>query len=265
MTDALFQSQGAPYGNFKTPGVNYQGTIVAVGQVQSRKFNPKPGEQGELEFWPDGKPKMTAIITIQTNLRDQTIEGDDGQRSIWVKGKSMTDSVKAALRKSGAARRGMEVGGWFSMTFTHETPNDWGGNPTKHYDVEYVLPENNPQRHQAVSDPWANVEPPSDFLVPPNAPVYGGPQQAPQPYAQQVPQGQPFGYPQQQAPQPYAQPAPPPYQAPAPQVPAAAPQPPAAAPAAPAGSPAGFDTSGLSEEAKAAVQAMLAAQAGGQQ
>ncbi len=141
MTDALFQQQGAPYFPFKSTGDHVEGPVVNIGQVQSKKFKP-PNATGpdELETWPDGKPKMTAIITVQTDMRDPEIEGDDGQRSVWIKGKSMTDATKAAVKRSGAARRGIEVGGWFSMTFTHETPNDWGGNPTKHYDVEYRPP-----------------------------------------------------------------------------------------------------------------------------
>ncbi len=155
MTDALFQQQGAPYFPFKATGDTVSGPVVNIGQVQSRKFNPKDPGNGELETWPDGKPKMTAIITVQTDLRDPEIEGDDGQRSVWVKGKSMTDSVKAAVKRAGAARRGIEVGGWFSMTFTHETDNDWGGNPTKHYDVEYRLPVDGPSEGVNVVAPSA--------------------------------------------------------------------------------------------------------------
>lgn len=150
MSEALFQQQGAPYADFRAQGTHYEGPIIRTGQVQSRKFVPPhqraAGKQGELEFWPDGKPKMTAIITIQTTLRDPSIEGDDGQRSLWIKGKSMTDSVKDAIKRAGAARRGMEVGGWLSMTFTHETEPEFdGGSPTKHYKVEYMPPEESPQ------------------------------------------------------------------------------------------------------------------------
>lgn len=138
MTEGLFGSTSSPYFPFKSPGDHVEGEVIGIGQVQSRTFNPKG--QGDLEFWPDGKPKMTAIITVATDMRDPSIEADDGSRSIWVKGKSMTDAVKAAVRAAGAAREGIVVGGHFSMTFTHETANDWGGNPTKHYEVVYKRP-----------------------------------------------------------------------------------------------------------------------------
>jgi hypothetical protein len=269
MSDALFQSNSSPYGNFKSPGTNYQGTIMTTGQVHSRKFVPPnqraAGKQGDLEYWPDGRPKMTAIITVQTNLRDPEVEGDDGQRSLWIKGKSMTNAVKGAIRAAGASKRGLEVGGWFSMTFTHETePEFEGGSPTKHYEVQYIVPENNPHRAQAQKgDPWANVQPPDDFLVAPGTPVVQPPSAAPQrpsdPWATPAPQPQ-FGGPQggaQGVPAPaYAQVQPP-------QV-AQVVQPQAPAPAAP--NPlAGLDVNSMSPEARAALEAMLAQQQGGQQ
>ncbi len=146
MTEALFASEGAPYANFPSPGTNYQGTVTRVGQVQARKFVPPnqraAGKQGELEFWPDMRPKMVAIITLQTDLRDPSIPGDNGERSVWIKGKSMTDYVKGAVRNAGAQREGIVPGGWFSITFTHTTEPEFdGGSPTKHYQVEYRPPQ----------------------------------------------------------------------------------------------------------------------------
>jgi hypothetical protein len=176
MTDSLFGTQGAPYGNFKSPGTNYQGTIVRLSQVQSRKFVPehlrKQGKQGELEFWPDMKPKMTAIVTIQTTLRDPSVQGDDGQRSVWIKGKHMTDAVKEGIRNGGAARRGLEVGGWFSMTYTHSDPEPEfeGGTPAKNYEVEYRTPENNGAEGARAASQAAQDAP----LVAPGTPVAGG-------------------------------------------------------------------------------------------
>jgi hypothetical protein len=71
----LFGSTSAPYGNFKGLGTHYEGTVISVGQVQSRKYVPAnqraAGKQGELEFWPDGQKKMTAIITIQTETSSE--------------------------------------------------------------------------------------------------------------------------------------------------------------------------------------------------
>jgi hypothetical protein len=150
----LFATQGAPYAPFLHPGDVYQGVVTNIGQVQGKKFKPK-GYTGpdELEVWPDGKPKMVAIVTVQTNLRDPEIPEDDGQRSIWIKGKSMNDTVRAAIKAAGASKVGIQIGGWFSMAFTHETPNDPGMNPTKHYMVEYRPPT--PEALAANADPWS--------------------------------------------------------------------------------------------------------------
>jgi hypothetical protein len=156
MTESLFGRQGAPYGSFKGQGTHYEGRIVRLSQIQSRKFVPPnqraAGKQGELEFWPDGK--------------------------------SMTDSVKDAIRDAGASRRGLEVGGYFSMTFTHETaPEFEGGSPTKHYAVAYTPPD-------------ASQAPQDAPLVAAGTPVADQPPQAPQqaPAGQNVPLGGPAGF-----------------------------------------------------------------------
>jgi hypothetical protein len=254
MTESLFGQQGAPYANFPAPGTRHEGTIVRLSQVQSRKFVPPnlraAGKQGELEFWPDQRPKMTAIVTIQTTLRDPNIQGDDGQRSLWIKGKNMETAVKAGIRNAGASRRGLEVGGYFGMTFTHTTPPEFeGGSPAKHYEADYLVPEQNP--HRADGDPWANAAPPEGFIVnPATTPV------APDPAS--VPRGGP-AYVATPTNDPRAQ------QASATEQPAQAS---AAAPvaAAPSADPlAGFDLDKMTPAAVAALQAMLAQQAGGQQ
>lgn len=223
MSEGLFGTQGAPYASFKGMGTHYEGKIVNTGQVHSRKYVPASqraaGKQGDLEYWPDGKPKMTAIITVQTGLRDATIEGDDGERSIWISGKSMTDAVKAAVKQAGCSRRGIEIGGYFSITFTHETPPEEEGlNPTKHYAVEYRPPV------QGAQDEINIVAPASTPAAVPQA-------------AQQAYAGGNV---------------------------AAQPSPAQAAQVASVASSNGMDLSALSPEARAAVEAMMAAQ-GGQQ
>lgn len=60
-------------------GENVTGNIVNVEMRQSRKF-----QSTDLDFWDDGKPKMQAVITISTPLRDLLDSEDDGTRSISV-------------------------------------------------------------------------------------------------------------------------------------------------------------------------------------
>jgi hypothetical protein len=60
-------------------GASVTGTIVNVEMRQARKF-----QSTDLDFWDDGKPKMQAVITLATSLRDPQDSEDDGTRSISV-------------------------------------------------------------------------------------------------------------------------------------------------------------------------------------
>lgn len=161
----LFAKESSPYAPFKTVGTEYSGTVLRTGRVQQREFVPEhrrqAGVQGDLEWWDDAKtqPKWVAIITIQTDLRDPEIPGDDGQRSIWVSGKQMTDAAKKAVKDAGATKTGIVPGGYFSMKFTHTTPNDWTDTPTKHYEATYRPPVT-PGAFADAGDPWAQPQNP---------------------------------------------------------------------------------------------------------
>lgn len=76
----------------KTP---ISGSIVNVEMRQSRKF-----QSTDLDFWDDGKPKMQAVITINTPLRDPLDPEDDGARSISVNLWSGQKQALAAACKS---------------------------------------------------------------------------------------------------------------------------------------------------------------------
>lgn len=69
-------------------GETVTGTIVAVDMRQARKFGST-----DLDFWDDGKPKMQAIITINTGLKDDP--EDDGHRSLSV---NLWSGQRAALQ-----------------------------------------------------------------------------------------------------------------------------------------------------------------------
>lgn len=104
----------------------------------------------------DGKPKykkdgvtplMQVRIDLQTDFRnwemcrtpDDTSEGDDGRRSLYVGG-WMTGAVADALRKAG--RQGPpEVGARLTVVLTERTPADNPAlNPTNKFAAEYVAP-----------------------------------------------------------------------------------------------------------------------------
>lgn len=77
-------------------------------------------------FWPDGKPKMQLVITLQTDL--STSDEDNGLRRVFAKGgryevasgkgQSMKDAIADAVRKSGA--KSLEENGKLKLGYTGE-------------------------------------------------------------------------------------------------------------------------------------------------
>lgn len=104
-------------------------------------------ESNELMFWPDGKPKMQLVVTIQTN--DHVDEEDDGQRRIYAKGgryevasgrgKSMKDAIADACKKVGVKH--LEEGAQIKVAYTGEGKKTARGySAPKLYLASYVAP-----------------------------------------------------------------------------------------------------------------------------
>jgi hypothetical protein len=70
-------------------GQSITGTIQNVEMRQARKY-----QSTDLDFWDDGKPKMQAVITFSTTLRDPSDPEDDGTRSVSI---NLWSGQKAAL------------------------------------------------------------------------------------------------------------------------------------------------------------------------
>lgn len=60
-------------------GQSVTGVITDVEMRQARKY-----QSTDLDFWDDGKPKMQAVITFTTSLRDPQDPDDDGSRAIGI-------------------------------------------------------------------------------------------------------------------------------------------------------------------------------------
>jgi hypothetical protein len=178
----LFADETAvPYAPFKTVGTEYSGIIVRASKRQATAYLPKAqreaGKKGDLLWWDPptatspGKPKWVVIITLQTDLRDPSIDDDDGRRSLWIRGKQMETAVKKALKEAGAAKEGIVEGGWLRMKFTHETPTDGEDvSPTKQYEATYRPPAPGAN----TDDPWANVPTQQDPWGQTPQPAYTG-------------------------------------------------------------------------------------------
>lgn len=93
-------------------GASVTGTVVNVEMRQARKF-----QSTDLDFWDDGKPKMQAVLTLSTTLRDPQDPEDDGTRSISVNlWSGQKQALAAACKAAGVAEP--QPGQAFTATWT---------------------------------------------------------------------------------------------------------------------------------------------------
>lgn len=129
--DDLFAGSGSPSFKFEKVGDRVEGIIDTAEARQQRDF-----DSGEAKTWDDGKPMMELVLTLITDLRDPSIEDDDGSRRVFVRGQMLT-ALRQAVRKAKARKpeRGAIV------TITHSGLGEAkrkGFNPPKLYTVDYV-------------------------------------------------------------------------------------------------------------------------------
>lgn len=94
------------------------------GEVTQCEVRQQTSMEGELLSWPDGKPRMQLVITLQTTLKDN--DDDDGLRTVYAKGgrfdvakgegSSMRDAIADAVRTIGA--KSIDVGDELAVSFT---------------------------------------------------------------------------------------------------------------------------------------------------
>lgn len=135
--DFLMGGGGVPTFSFgplgSPPGASVTGKILKLDMSQQTDFKDRTPLT-----WPNGDPKMQLEVTLQTTLRDPTIEDDDGQRRVFIKGKGLTDATRDAVRAVGAD--GLEIGGTLTVTYSHDTRPPGGGNAYREYKVSYERP-----------------------------------------------------------------------------------------------------------------------------
>jgi hypothetical protein len=164
--DQFLMGGGSASAKFEAYGDTTEGTIVDPPEV-SQQTDPK---DGSLKFWPSGDPRMQLIVTLQTTLKDDP--DDDGKRRIYIKGKSLTEAVREAVRASGA--KGLEVGGTLSVTYVAEGPQQNKAlNPPKLYTAAYKRPDTT----QATGEFLGVTPQPAPAAVPSTQPAQPTPQQ----------------------------------------------------------------------------------------
>lgn len=132
--DFLMAGGGVPSAKFERPGASVTGTIADLQVRQQTDVRTR-----EPLTWPNGDPKMQLVVTLNTTQRDPTIEDDDGQRRIYVKGKRLTDATRDAVKTVGA--KGLEIGGTLTVTYVRDGQAAGVGiSPPKEYSVTYQRP-----------------------------------------------------------------------------------------------------------------------------
>lgn len=115
---------GIPGAKFPEPGAFLEGPIVGGPRAyQEREYNSQTKQFGEGKKFPSGDPIMGVNIDVQTPYIDPMVEGDTGVRRLYIEGKLMKQAIREAVLAAGG--KGLEVGGWIRLDFTHrEDPMD---------------------------------------------------------------------------------------------------------------------------------------------
>lgn len=124
-------------------GDKISGRITLAEQRQQRNLDTK-----QLEFWPDGQPKMLLYIELETDTHID--ENDDGMRALYAKGgvnfeaaqgegQAMSVAIAEAVKATG--ERQIEEGAQLAVAFTGlAKPTARGMNPAKLYRAQYKAP-----------------------------------------------------------------------------------------------------------------------------
>ena len=79
------------------PGDSVTGVIEKIETTQVNDFQTK-----QPAYWNDGRPKEQIHVIIQTQLRDPSVDDDDGRRSLWIKGWGIQlKAFREACRQAG--------------------------------------------------------------------------------------------------------------------------------------------------------------------
>jgi hypothetical protein len=132
--NSILMGGGSPALKFDTIGAVHTGTVVAEPTAsQQTDFRTKTPE-----FWPDGSPKMQVLVQMSTTLRDPEKPEDDGTRTLYIKGKELTNAIRNAVRQSGAD--GIHTGGVLTVQYVADGPAQAGMNAPKLYAATYQRP-----------------------------------------------------------------------------------------------------------------------------
>lgn len=151
--DVLLGTTGAPVVKFPvdSPGTLVKGTVISKEVRQARDLDGTP------KTFDDGQPKLDVVITIQTELRDSSIDDDDGTRRI-IAGYEMQKAIGTAMRNANV--KTLDRGGMLAVKHTHnEAATKNGRSPTKKFAAEYKAPEPGDAANSLLGDAAGPSEP----------------------------------------------------------------------------------------------------------
>ena len=188
-------SAKAYFGADSQPGDSVTGVIEKIETTQVNDFQTK-----QPAFWNDGRPKEQIHVIIQTQLRDPSVDDDDGRRSLWIKGWGIQlKAFREACRQAGV--KIPKPGDTVTERFVGLGQRGDAPQPPKVFEF-HIEPASSVNSLVNGSQPQQPVQP--GFQQPPQQQyAQQQPQQPVQPGFQQPPQQQ---YAQQQPQQPQADP-----------------------------------------------------------
>ncbi len=120
---------------------NVGDTVTGVILARPEKKAQTDTETGEVKKFASGETRYIFTVRIQTELRDPQDPADTGERTLYLKWKSL-EAVRNAVRATGAP--GLEPGGVLTLTlvgFGPKTKAAW--NPPKLWAAQYAPPNHN--------------------------------------------------------------------------------------------------------------------------
>src|SRR5229473_787191 len=113
-----------PAAQFKDIGALVQGKIARIVLRQATDFDSK-----EPKWWPDGRPVMEPVITLETA---------DGLATLYAGSSGMREALREACRQAGI---GLRPGGQLAVRYTEDEPaKKRGMNGRKLYEAGYDPP-----------------------------------------------------------------------------------------------------------------------------
>lgn len=125
-------------------GDSFTGVITELETAQVRDF-----ETNEPKFWDDGNPQLQVVLTLATDYLDETVDGDDGTRKLYLVGQKLT-AMKQAVKEFG---KQIAKGQIITITFTGEKANsNKRYNATKLYGIAIAEGKTNPSVDKVLGD-----------------------------------------------------------------------------------------------------------------